>query len=150
MKLCRVVRPGTLEEVRGWILAVRPEGADVHLDSVYYVLVVEGRRVAAVALKRLSWYATEIRHLVVVPEERGKGYGRAAVRFVLEKVRTPLAVATARGDNAASRALFASEGFRDLAEIDEGKGPIHFFLKEVLRSQGGPPSPATGADQPRV
>ncbi len=128
--LKRVIRPGTLEEIRSWILQSRSPGAQIAMDAHYYVLTVPDKgRVAAVGLRRLNWCMTEVKHLVVCPDERRKGYGSSIVRLVLERVRTPLAIATIRKDNVSSQDLFRKLGFFVACELDEEGCPIRLVVR---------------------
>jgi GNAT superfamily N-acetyltransferase len=139
--LKRVVRTGTLEEIREWIRGSRPPGSEIVMDARYFVLTVpEKGRVAAVGLKRLSRFMTEVKHLVVRPEERRHGYGRAILRLALERIRTPLAVATVRVDNVHWLRVNVEEGFREIETVGAEGNEVRFLVRRV-RGGEGPPSP---------
>lgn len=139
MELKRAITLGTLEEIRLRIVESRSPGSRVILNGRYYVLVVPGKgRVAAVGLKRLSWFATEIKHLVVNPKERRRGYGRAIVRLALERVRTPLAIATVREDNLPSRKLFREIGFEEVTAFLDSRGGIRLLSRPTPAPQAEP------------
>ena len=56
----------------------------------------------------------EVRHLTVMPEARGRGIGKAAVEFMIAKIKENGAVycyAVIHEDNAASQSLFLKCGF---------------------------------------
>ncbi len=140
--LKRVVRTGTLEEIRTWIRDSRPPGSLIVMDARYFVLTVpEKGRVAAVGLKRLSRFMTEVKHLVVKPEERRLGYGRAILRLALERIRTPLAVATVRVDNVHWLRANVEEGFREIETIGSEGNEVRFLVRRV-RGGEAPPPPA--------
>jgi GNAT superfamily N-acetyltransferase len=139
--LKRVIRTGTLEEIRGWIRDSRPPGSEIILDARYFVLTVpENGRVAAVGLKRLSKFMTEVKHLVVKEGERRKGYGRAVLRLALERIRTPLAVATVRVDNVHWLRANVEEGFREVETIGTEGNEVRFLVRRVSGGEG-PPAP---------
>ncbi len=136
--LKRVVRPGTLEEIHRWILESRPPGASIAMDAGYFVLCVPDHgRVAAVGLKRLSWFATEVKHLVVKPEERRKGYGRAILRLALERIGTPLAFSTVRVDNVHWLRVNLEEGFREAETIGSEGNEVRFLVRRVSGGEAG-------------
>jgi hypothetical protein len=140
--LKRVIRPGTLEEIRSWIRDSRPPGSEIVMDARYFVLTVpECGRVAAVGLKRLSKFMTEVKHLVVKEGERRKGYGRAVLRLALERIRTPLAVATVRVDNVHWLRANVEEGFREVETVGSEGNEVRFLVRRVSGGEAGPPSP---------
>jgi N-acetylglutamate synthase-like GNAT family acetyltransferase len=137
--LKRVIRPGTLEDIRTWILQSRSPGAQIAMDAHYFVLTVPDQgRVAAVGLRRLNWCMTEVKHLVVRPDERRKGYGSSIVRLVLERVRTPLAIATIRKDNLFSQDLFRKLGFFIACEFGLEGCPIRLVVRPISRERSSP------------
>ena len=138
--LKRVVRTGTLEEIRTWIRESRPPGSEIVMDARYFVLTVpEKGRVAAVGLKRLSRFMTEVKHLVVKPDERRLGYGRAILRLALERIRTPLAVATVRVDNVHWLRANVEEGFREVETVGSEGNEIRFLVRRVRGGEAAPP-----------
>lgn len=141
MALKRVIRTGTLEEIRSWIRESRPPGSMIIMDARYFVLTVpEKGRVAAVGLKRLSRFMTEVKHLVVKPEERRKGYGRATLRLALERIRTPLAVATVRVDNVHWLRVNIEEGFREIETVGTEGSEVRFLVRRASGGEGPLPS----------
>jgi GNAT superfamily N-acetyltransferase len=138
--LKRVIRTGTLEEIRLWIRESRPPGSEIVMDARYFVLTVpEKGRVAAVGLKRLSRFMTEVKHLVVKPEERRLGYGRAILRLALERIRTPLAVATVRVDNVHWLRANVEEGFREIETVGSEGNEVRFLVCRVRGGEAPPP-----------
>jgi hypothetical protein len=146
--LKRVVRAGTLEEIREWIRDSRSPGSEIVMDARYFVLTVpEIGRVAAVGLKRLSRFMTEVKHLVVKESERRKGYGRAILRLALERIRTPLAVATVRVDNVHWLRANVEEGFREIETVGTTGNEVRFLVRRVRGGEEppGPPGPTSDA-----
>ncbi len=87
--------------------------ADVQNGATDYIVETHGRWVlGAVGLDRQSYTFTEIKHLVVRPEWRGKGVARLLLKRALGLVTTKMVYATIREDNKASLKLFESFGFR--------------------------------------
>lgn len=147
--LKRVVRSGTLEEIREWVRDSRPPGSEVVMDARYYVLVApEEGRVAAVGLRRLAWFATELKHLVVKPAERRKGFGRAILRLALERIRTPLCVATVRVDNVHWLRVITEEGFRDVGTLGSEGSEVRFLVRRTRRGESPPPAESPASSQP--
>jgi GNAT superfamily N-acetyltransferase len=146
--LKRVVRTGTLEEIRTWIRDSRPPGSNIVMDARYFVLTVpENGRVAAVGLKRLSKFMTEVKHLVVKESERRKGFGRAILRLALERIRTPLAVATVRVDNIHWLRANVEEGFREVETVGREGNEVRFLVRRISGVEGRPPLTA-GPESP--
>lgn len=147
--LKRVVRSGTLEEIRDWVRESRAPGCEIVMDARYYVLMVpEVGRVAAVGLRRLAWFATELKHLVVKPDERRRGYGRAILRLVLERIRTPLCVATVRVDNVHWLRVITEEGFREVETLGSEGSQVHFLVRQKSRGEGPRADPGSPSSQP--
>ena len=145
--LKRVVRTGTLEEIRLWIRESRPPGSLIIMDARYFVLTVPERgRIAAVGLKRLSRFMTEVKHLVVKPDERRKGYGRAILRLALERIRTPLAIATVRVDNVPWLRVNVEEGFREIETVGSLGNEVRFLVRRKRGGEGDPPPAAPPLD----
>lgn len=129
-ELKRVRRAGTLEKIRSWIVDTRPPGSRVVLDGRYYVLAKDGEHLAAVGLKRLAWHSTELRHLVVPPGKRRKGYGRLTVDKALDKIATPLTVTTVRSDNISCLRIMFAAGFRLANVIPAPSGEVAYLVRE--------------------
>jgi N-acetylglutamate synthase-like GNAT family acetyltransferase len=89
-------------------------GHDILHGPVNYVVETHGKWVIGVAgLHRQSYTFTEIKHLVVHPDWRGKGLSRFLLQRSLSIVDTKMMYATVRDDNAASLHLFESLGFKN-------------------------------------
>ena len=94
-------------------LSVRRTVNDILCGGINYVTEVHGNWVlGAVGLDRQSYTFTEIKHLVVHPEWRGKGIGKHLLNRALRLTSTRMVYATVREDNEASLKLFESLGFR--------------------------------------
>lgn len=94
---------------------VRKIGLSDVMASNYDITEKDGLILACVKSVKLSWYQTELSHLVVHPEHRRRGHGRALLRRVCEKVRQSqgrLIQVTIRRDNRPCMSLFETEGFR--------------------------------------
>jgi len=148
MILKRVSQPGTFERIRTWILESRPPGSRVVLDGRYYALVVEGTQVGAVGVKRLSWFATEIKHFVVAPEFRRRGHGRTILRLAMEKVRTPLVLSTVRADNEWWLSVNSQEGFSSVNRMETTRGAIVLLYANAPHPHvaAGPLTPASSSE----
>ena len=127
MILKRVAQPGTLEKIRQWIVESRAPGSVVNMSGRYYVLVDNETHVAAAGLKRLSWLLTELKHVVVAPEFRRRGYGRAVVRLALEKAQTPVVIATVREDVPWWQRAMELEDFDEVCRVETPRGAIHLL-----------------------
>lgn len=139
--LKRVVRSGTLEEIREWIRESRTPGSEIVMDARYFVLTVpETGRVAAVGLRRLAWFATELKHLVVKPDQRRRGFGRAILRLALERIRTPLCVATVRVDNVHWLRVITEEGFREVETLGSDGNNVRFLVRRRRSGEGDRPT----------
>lgn len=103
-------------------LSQRKSVADVQTGRTDYVVETHGQWVlGAIGLDRQSYTFTEIKHLVVHTEWRGKGVAKLLLKRALAIVSTKMVYATVREDNEASLKLFESFGFRrsgDYSAID--------------------------------
>lgn len=108
------------------------EGSEIlSSDSHYYPLVIEGIVVASVAVKKLNYLLSEIRHLVVRPEARRQGLGVQMVKMAIRGVKTPLMCATIREDNKGSMKVFAAHKFRRLSKITYNDHSIFYYFRET-------------------
>ena len=140
MELKKVGRLGTLEKIREWVIQSRSPGARVMMEGRYFLLAENDEHVAAVGLRRFAWHSTELRHLIVPPEKRGHGYGREIVRLALERVKTPLTIATVHTTNVTSLLLLFTSGFRLVRTMETSSGEIAFLMRE---------NPAQVAESPK-
>jgi ribosomal protein S18 acetylase RimI-like enzyme len=111
---------------------VRKVSLDDVVSSDYDVIVKDDQVVACIKAAKLSWYQVELTHLVVKPEYRRRGYGRALLRRACETAYTKARIvqATIRKDNRPSMALFETEGFRLVNNITGLSGtPVGIWQK---------------------
>jgi len=96
--------------------------ADVQTGRTHYVVETHGQWVlGAVGLDRQGYTFTEIKHLAVHTEWRGKGIAKLLLKRALNIANTKMVYATVREDNEASLKLFESLGFRrsgDYSAVD--------------------------------
>jgi N-acetylglutamate synthase-like GNAT family acetyltransferase len=86
--------------------------SDILSGGTNYVAETHGQWVlGAVGLDRQSYTFTEIKHLVVHPDWRGKGVARHLLTRALGVISTKMAYATVREDNETSLKLFENLGF---------------------------------------
>jgi N-acetylglutamate synthase-like GNAT family acetyltransferase len=79
---------GITEENNPMFLAFCTNGrvvSDLEKDLTYYVLEEDGRPCGCVALERARPDVCYLMRLAVLPEHRGKGYGKMLVHHVFEK-----------------------------------------------------------------
>ncbi len=101
---------GMLNSFNG--LSTQRTSFDVERGSTNYVVETEGKFViAAVGIDRQGYTFTEIKHLVVRPEHRGRGIAKYLVRQAMKMADTKMLYATVREDNEASLRLFELLGF---------------------------------------
>jgi len=84
---------------------------DLQIRGRYYVAEKDGMTVGIIGLLFRSWYMTEIRHLYVKKEYRGRGIGRTLLKESFKMVNTPLVCATVQADNVVAVRLFTKLGF---------------------------------------
>jgi len=85
---------------------------DILHGKTDYIVEVHGKWVlGAVGVDRQSYTFTELKHVVVHPEWRGKGLAKSLVDRALKIVSTRMVYCTVREDNIASLKLFESYGF---------------------------------------
>ena len=61
---------------------------DLEKDLTYYILEEDGLPCGCVALERAETNVCYLMRLAVLPEHRGKGYGKMLVHHIFEKSRT--------------------------------------------------------------
>lgn len=86
----------------------------VILTHPHYVIYEDEKLVGWVGCTRRGGQVFELRHLTVMPDERGKGIGQKAVEFMLQLLRQHGAVycyAHIQRSNVASQELFIKCGF---------------------------------------
>ena len=136
-------RSRTLRKIREMIDAGGQVNGRPFLDGRYFVLLADERIVGCVGLRRMSCALSEIRHLVVLPEYRRRGFARALMDHAMDRSETPVLVASVRVTNEASLALFVGAGFSPTVRYgyDAGREPDH-CLELLLRAAPRPAIPS--------
>jgi ribosomal protein S18 acetylase RimI-like enzyme len=94
-------------------LSVKRTVADIQTGRTDYVVETHGQWVlGAAGIDRQSYTFSEIKHVVVHPEWRGKGIAKLLLKRALGIISTKMIYATVREDNEASLKLFESLGFQ--------------------------------------
>jgi ribosomal protein S18 acetylase RimI-like enzyme len=118
-----IVRKITLEDV---------------VSANYDFIERRGIILACAKVTKLSWYQAEITHLVVHPEYRRRGHGRAMLRRACQHVvreNARIAQCTIRKDNRPSMSLFETEGFRLVNSITGLSGTEVGIWQKVISDQ---------------
>ena len=113
------------------VLRIRGTASD---SIIYYGAYVDGGQLAGVIGRRFrAWYATELCHLFVAPEHRSIGIAKALVAHALERVKTPLVVATVQLQNKESSSVFGKMGFRHISTVlnPNTGNTVMILLKEI-------------------
>lgn len=93
-------------------LAAKKSASEILCGHTNYITETHGKLIlGAVGMDRQSYTFTEIKHLVVHPEWRGKGIAKHLLRRALDITNTKMIYATVREGNEASLRLFESFGF---------------------------------------
>lgn len=98
-------------------LAMRRTSPDILQGRIDYVVELHGKMViGACGLEKQSHSLTEMKHLVVRPDWRGKGVGKYVAQRALSICDTPMVYSTVRADNESSLRLLASLGFQQAGQ----------------------------------
>ncbi len=89
----------------------------IHSKALYCPIVIGNLVLASVAVEKLNFLLTEVKHLTVSPNLRGLGIGKRLISIVISKSTTPYIIASVRADNNASLSLFTSLGFTVISEV---------------------------------
>jgi len=93
-------------------LSTKRSGEDLAHSRVSYVVETHGKWViGAIGIDRQSYTFTEIKHLVIHPQWRGKGIAKFLIKRALNISDTRMAYATVRDDNYISLEIFEKLGF---------------------------------------
>jgi len=93
-------------------LAQKRDAQNIVEGNIGYVVELHGKHViAACGMEKQSHVISELKHLVVRPEWRGKGVARHVARRALEVCQTPFTYATVRVDNESSLKTLLGLGF---------------------------------------
>jgi len=72
-----------------------------------------GVPIGMVGVEKLNWYITEIKHLYVLPEYRGKGIGTLLVDVAIKNLcETPVIIASVHEENKPAIKIFENLGFK--------------------------------------
>ncbi len=103
---------------------------DIQNGQTNYVVESHGRWVlGAVGLDRQGYTFTEIKHLVVHSEWRGKGIAKRLLKRALALANTKMIYATIREDNKASLKLFESLGFQNSGDYAAGNHRVVLVVR---------------------
>lgn len=94
-------------------LAQRRMAPDILQGRIDYVVELHGKLViGACGLEKQSHSLSEMKHLVVRPDWRGKGVGKYVAQRALNICDSPMVYSTVRADNESSLRLLASLDFQ--------------------------------------
>ncbi len=117
-----------IESVRGY----NPDARILH-PLAYRVYEENGKLIGFAAILKVSWYATEIRHLYVLPQYRNRGYGKKIVKEVLKQIPAPIVLATTSTPEA--ERVMTGTGFETAHEFinprTDNRVKVFVFRKEV-------------------
>jgi GNAT superfamily N-acetyltransferase len=103
-------------------------------DGAFVVVREDGRPVAGGGIRRLSEGVGEIKRMFVVPEARGRGYGRRVLE-ALEAAAAELGYHRVRLDTAQSMttamALYESAGYRPIPDYNGNSYASYWGEKEL-------------------
>jgi ribosomal protein S18 acetylase RimI-like enzyme len=94
-------------------LSMKRSANSIRHGKTDYIVETHGKWVlGATGIDRQSYTFTEIKHVVVHPDWRGKGLAKRLVRRAMDIISTRMIYCTVRNDNEASLELFKSCGFQ--------------------------------------
>ncbi len=96
------------------------------LESEKYVFENHEQKILAYAVH----YHSELRHLFVLPTERGKGIGKSLLEFLIPKLNTPINLFISKSNHPA-RALYASFGFKTIREFESDYNGQSVMVNEM-------------------
>jgi ribosomal protein S18 acetylase RimI-like enzyme len=105
-------------------------GKVLQSSATYYPIQLAGFVFGSVAVHRMNFFLTEIKHVVVHPLFRRMGMARKMVEHAVTTVETPIMYATIREDNTASLKLFESLGFVAVQEGNMGDHKLQLLMKQ--------------------
>jgi L-amino acid N-acyltransferase YncA len=114
-------------------LASEKSARDLLKAETVYVIETHGKIViGACGIHRQGYSMSEVKHLVVRPQWRGKGLGKFLVSKAVARSKTPSIYATIRSDNTSSMRLFNSVGFTESGTYEHDDHHVRLLVK-VLR-----------------
>jgi RimJ/RimL family protein N-acetyltransferase len=104
--------------------------SDIIQGDTNYVVESHGKLVIAICgISRFNQQLSELKHLVVRPEWRGRGVGLFVVKRALELCSTPLVYATVKTSNDPSLSVLKKAGFSEAEKFPGGEGELTFLLR---------------------
>lgn len=95
-------------------------GKVLNSKATYLPEHFQGLVFGSVAIQRMNFMLTEIKHLVVHPAFRKMGLAQLMLGKAMARAETPLLFATIRDDNTGSLHLFQKTGFKAVARVAMG------------------------------
>ncbi len=84
--------------------------------------------VGCIKVEKQSYNISELKHLVVLPEMRGRGIARALIRAGVLRAESPIIYAMIREDNGFSRRAFEASGFSNTGLYTTGERDVLFYM----------------------
>lgn len=120
-------------------LSVRRTSQDILHSKTNYVVETHGKFVIGVAgIQKISYQISELKHMVVRPDWRGRGLGRFVAKRALQICETPLLCATARTTNTASLKALEKVGFKRVEEFPAGDHKLALLVRVTPRWENDP------------
>jgi len=111
-------------------LVTKRNSADIMHPGTEYVIETHGNIVIAICgLSKVSSPLSELKHLVVRPEWRGRGVGLFMVSRALKLCQTPMVYATVKRNNHSSLTTLKKAGFTVSEEFSGITIPLILLLK---------------------
>ena len=108
-----------------------------HGKVKYLCLRYNGYVVGTVGIQKVNYYLTEIKHLCVMPNFRGKGLAKKLIRMAVDAVPTSLAISTIRAENESSQAVLKSLGFEQQTAFRSkyDGGEVRLFTYSTINNE---------------
>jgi len=111
-------------------LSAQRSGYDIMNSRANYVVETHGKFViGAAAIQKASYQISELKHMVVHPDWRGRGVGHFVGKRALNICETPAVYATARNNNIASLRTLEKLGFRRVEEFLTGGHSLALLVR---------------------
>lgn len=95
---------------------------------MYFPLVFGESVIASVAVQRVGFLLSEVKHLVVHPSFRGAGLSKIMLAKAIVGAQTPFLYATIREGNEASLNLFRRYGFEGVDSAEVGSHNVIILM----------------------